>query len=453
MSSNGLIVAKFGGTSVVSANRINTICDIVKSQINKKVIVVVSAVSRVTDLLLSSANSSKKVAQKNLKEIEKIHLEIIQNLFVKKELQAEAIRYIKDSLTKIGNLLEKEKRDKEGLDKLVSFGEIMSSFVVALALKEAGVGSKQIIATDVIVTNNEFTNSEFLPKETKQKTVRVLKPLLQKGIVPVVTGFIGATKNGKTTTLGRGGSDYTASILGFCLSASEIQIWTDVDGIYTADPRFVKKAKLLSTVSYREASEMAWFGARVLHPRTMRPAIKGNIPLRVLNTFNPKAPGTLIIDKPDFSHPITAISCKKKITMVNIYSTEMLLSKGFFARIFAIFAKHDISVDLVGASEVSVSITLDNDENLSSAVKELSIFTQVNFTKDLGIVSIIGEGIITSSHAIKDIFSLLHNEKILVRMVSLGAADINLSLVVGLEHVDQAVRVLHDRLLLKRMVG
>src|SRR5436190_1053943 len=203
---------------------------------------------------------------------------------------------------------------------------------------------------------------------TKKNVKKNLLPLLKNGIVPVVTGFIGATKNGHTTTLGRGGSDYTASIIGYALQAEEIQIWTDVDGMYSADPRVVKDARFLSKISYREASEMATFGAKILHPRTIHPAISANIPVKILNTLHPEHPGTLVQKTKQTDADIAVVTCKKQTPLITLYATDMLFRKGFLSRIFDVFTKHHISVDLVSVSEVSVSVTLDNTNNLSEAI-------------------------------------------------------------------------------------
>lgn len=441
-----MIVAKFGGTSVVSVPRIETLCSIIHAQIDKKPIVVVSALSGVTDLLLSLPPSSSPQRKKVLKKIKDLHCDTIKKLLPKRPRE-DMLSYIDMQLLGVAKLSRAKHFSKATLDKLLSFGEIMSSAIVSAVLETKGIPSKQIIATDLIVTDNNFGSAEFLPNPTKHTMQKILKPLLARAVVPVVTGFIGKTRDGKTTTLGRGGSDYTASIIGFCLSASEIQIWTDVDGIMTADPKIVKNARLISTISFKEASEMATFGARVLHPRTIKPAIKAKIPVRVLNTLNPEGSGTLIVERRSSSKPTRSVCAKRHITLVNIYSEEMLLQKGFLAHIFEVFAKCNISVDLVSVSEVSISVTLDNIEGLNNAVSELKSFSQITVEKNLGIVSIIGEGIADSSETIQEIFATLHRKRILARMVTLGATDINISLVIDSDRVEETVKALHGIIL------
>lgn len=445
-----MIVAKFGGTSVSSKTRVSTLCKIVENELVRQPVVVVSALSGVTDLLLSLSTLQGKKLEQKIREIRNIHKDLIVSLWDDKEIQNNTLLFINSKLNEVLQLIIKAEPGREFLDKLVSFGEVMSSYIIARALESKGIKAVQVIATDLIVTNNNFGSAEFLVEPTKRKTAKILIPLAKSGIIPVVTGFIGATRSGQTTTLGRGGSDYTASIIGYCLEAEEIQIWTDVDGIFTADPRVVKNAKSLPTVSFKEASELAAFGARVLHPRTIRPAISAGIPVKVLNTFNPKNHGTLIVEKSRTKGKVKAVSFKRKIILVNIYSTEMLLQKGFLAKIFKVFANNNILVDLVSVSEVSVSVSVDDKRNLDTAVKELSEFSNVSIVEDMGMVSLIGEDITSSTKTFRKVFEILDKEKILARMISLSAANINISIVIASEKVEKVVKILHDRLLPRR---
>jgi len=441
-----MIILKFGGTSVSSAKSLKTIVDILKRQKAQSPIVVASAVSGVTDLLLSlfKNRANKKTI---IKQIENLHLNLIEDYYGKVPIEQRG--YILDCLKKINKLLNTNVKSLELCDEIISFGEIMSSYIITNILNNSNINAKQIIATSLIITNDHFGSAEFLPSETGQQSKKILIPLVKKGIIPVVTGFIGQTKNGKITTLGRGGSDYTAAILGFCLKAHEIQIWTDVDGIFTSDPKLIKQAKVLSDVSYKEASELAAFGAKVLHPRAIRPAISSGIPVRVLNTFNPTAKGTVIRNRDKEKSHIVAIASKRKITLVTIYSTDMLLNKGFLARVFSIFSKYNISIDLVSVSEVSISASLDNDENLQNAIKELEKFATITTTRQLGMISLIGEKIVNVKNILKEIFSILDNSNIEVKMISLGATDINISLVLPSLEIDKSVNLLHEALINK----
>lgn len=438
-----MIVAKFGGTSVSSAENIQTIVNIVKKEKKFGVVVVVSALSKVTDLLLETL-ASKSAAENSFLQIRAKHENLINNLWSDKNKATKIILFVDSKLKEVKTLLNAEEKGKKLSDKIVSFGEIMSSYVISNYLIESGIDSIQIISSDVIVTDENFGSAEFLEKETRANAQKYIVPLVKKGIVPVVTGFIGANKKKQTTTLGRGGSDYSASIIGLSIDAKEVQIWTDVNGIYTADPRIVENVYLIPSISYREASELASFGAKVLHPRTIKPIIHANMSLRVLNTFNPTAKGTLVQKAAKSNGPIRAISHKKNITLLNVYSIDMLAQKGFLARIYEAIARNNISVDLVSSSEVSESIIIENNHDLSKVVSELSKFAKVNVLKDLGMVSLIGENIISKTETIKEIFEVLHKKNILVHMVSLGAIDINVSLVIKSEEVENAVRALHE---------
>lgn len=442
-----MIVAKFGGTSVNTKERILTLSQIVANQLKKQPVVVVSALRGVTDGLLALPSLSSSQAESELEKIKAMHLDLVRELFSDTATLEKISQYINDQLKGIARLLQKKTFSKAALDKLVSYGEIMSSYLISCAFEAKGIKAKQVIATDLIVTDDNFGSAEFIINSTRKNTRKILLPIIKKGILPIVTGFIGSTVNGQTTTLGRGGSDYTASIIGLCLAAAEIQIWTDVDGIFTADPKVVENARSLPVVSFKEASELATFGARVLHPRTIKPAISANIPVRVLNTANPKNAGTLIKERIKALTSIRAIAFKRKINLINIYSTEMLLQKGFLAKIFKVFEGNNLSVDLVSVSEVSVSVTLDENGSLENLIKQLSEFSCASIIKNLGMVSLVGDGITSSSLTIKKIFAILDKEKILTRMVSLGATDINISLVIESDQVEKAVKVLHKGLL------
>ncbi|MBI2327800.1 aspartate kinase [Candidatus Curtissbacteria bacterium] len=441
-----MIILKFGGSSVSSAKNIKNICEIVKKEIERDPIIVVSALGGVTDLLIAAGNSHGR-GQKEIEGVFKIHQDLVLKLWGKDEKRVEILAFVNSKLKDAERLLRRGKLNQAALDKLCSYGEILSSYIVCESLKSQSINAICAVSTDFVITDSNFGSAEFIVGITKNRCRKWLIPLVKNGVVPVVTGFIGGTKDGKTTTLGRGGSDYTASILAFSLGASEVQIWTDVDGIFSADPRIVSAARLLSSVSYREASELAFFGAKVLHPRTLKPAIKMGIPVRVLNTFSPKGAGTTITGKTIVKRAVSAISYKKEVTLVNIYSTEMLFSKGFLARIFDVFAKNNISVDLVSVSEVSVSVTLNSYDSLSKAARDLEKFASINIESNLGMVSLVGEGIVKSPSTIREIFDILDEEKTLVRMVSLGATDINLSLVVQYDRVEGLVKALHKNLI------
>lgn len=439
-----MIIMKFGGTSVSSRETIATICDQVKKERLRKPVVVVSAFSGVTNALVSLTQLSGAKKTEVIAAIRATHRKIADNVLADEEIRRDVMQYVDVKLAELTVYCKRKHFDKARIDTIISFGEIISSYIIAATLTETGIRAEQVIATKLIVTDSTFGSAEFIPNKTKTQSRKILIPFAQKGVVPVVTGFIGATVDGLVTTLGRGGSDYTASILGFCLEAKEIQIWTDVDGIFTADPRLVQTARALPRISYKEAAELAAFGAKVLHERTILPAIEGTIPVRVLNTFAPHKNGTIVsAAAPTKRNVITSIAFKKKITMVNLYSTDMLLQRGFLSRVFKIFADHGISVDLVSASEVSISVTLDNDEHIKAAEKEFAQFCAVTTRADMGMVSLIGDGIARASVTVEKIFATLERKKIPIAMISLGASDINVSLVMEGERVNEAVIALH----------
>lgn len=290
-----MIVLKFGGTSVNTKERISTICEIVKKEKSRKPVVVVSAVRGITDLLLSILSLQNTDQKKVLDQIETIHVELAKDVFgVIPEDFSHMLAKAKKDLTA---LLFLKKKTKALQDSVVSYGENLSSHLIAHALNQEHIPSVAVHAASCIVTNDSFTAADFLAKKTKEKTESILLPLLDQGITPVVTGFIGATKDGLITTLGRGGSDYSASILGFSLQAEEIQFWKDVDGIYSADPKLIKNARLLQNLSYNQASRLIQLGAKVLHPRTIIPISSAQIPIRVMNTLHPEHEGTSIGEK------------------------------------------------------------------------------------------------------------------------------------------------------------
>ncbi|MEK7106992.1 MAG: aspartate kinase [Patescibacteria group bacterium] len=442
------IVIKFGGTSVATKEAVHAIVAIVKRYRKSRPVVVVSALRGVTEGLLALSKCPKAQLSGRISGLRNIHGKLAADIFSRDIDVAEVMEYVDLQLASTEKVARKGRFNPEAMDKLVSAGEIMSSFIIARTLEIHGISSRQIVSTEIIVTDDNFMQAEFQPKETERNARKILAPLIRRNIVPVVTGFLGSTKNGRTTTLGRGGSDYSASIIGRSLDAKEIQIWTDVDGIFTADPRVVKNARIIENISYREASEMAAFGAKVLHPRTIRPAVEKNIPVRVLNTFNLKAPGTLVSPR-RAGTGLKAIAFKKSVALVNVYSDSMLFSRGFLARMFEVFARHQISIDLVSVSEVSVSVTLDNNNgHLDAAVKELGTFSKVGVHKDsFGMISLIGEGIVSTRDIMKDVSARFSEHKIPLRMISMGASDINISLVIPANDVVRAANMVHDEFL------
>ena len=371
--------------------------------------------------------------------IKNVHLNIVNQLNLDKSLLNKNF----DELAELAKENQQNKKlDARALDYFQSFGERMSSKIVAAYLNQIGINSQAFNSWDLgLATTNDFGNAE--PLESSYPNIK--NNILKLKLIPVITGFIGKSENNRITTLGRGGSDYTAAIIGSAVDADEIQIWTDVNGVMTADPKIVPNAKPVRQVSFAEASELAYFGARVLHPKTILPAMGKNIPVRVLNSFNPKDEGTTIINKSAKTQKtIKSIACKSNTTLIHIESTRMLGAYGFLARIFYIFDKYRKSVDVISTSEVSVSLTVDNSENAGPILKELEEFAQVEIGKNKSIICVVGEGIKEEKGIAGRIFTALGKNNINVEMISQGASKINMTFIVDGKDAEKAVRALHD---------
>lgn len=434
-----MVVMKFGGTSLGDADRIKNVCNIVKSRLDEKPIVVVSAVQGITDKLIEAAEkaANDEDVSKELEEIKKKHHKILKDL----ELKEGLVDNILDEFFKvIDNIFLMKRTSPESMDQVQSFGERMSSRIVAVYLIKIGIKAQAYDAYDIgMITNPEYGKAEPLP-DTEEKIAIELKKIK---VVPVITGFIGKDSAGNITTLGRGGSDYTAAIIGAAIN-SEVEIWTDVNGIMTADPRVVKEAKTIEKISFNEASELAYFGGRVLHPKTIWPAVKKNIPVKVLNTFEPKNKGTTIVKEANKTKEIIkAIACKKDINLITMVSTRMLLAHGFLGRVFSVFENYKKSIDMVATSEVSVSLTVDDDSDLDKIKNDLEGIADIKIEKNKAIICVVGEGMQNIHGIAGRTFSVLGKNKVNIEMISQGASEINISFIVNNKDADKAVQVLH----------
>jgi len=326
-------------------------------------------------------------------------------------------------------------------DAIAALGEQLSSQLVAAFFKLRGIPAEHMDARDVFVTDDNFMSAEPQIEAIAEAARDLVQPLIQDGKVPVMGGFIGRTTRGITTTLGRGGSDYSASLLGAALHADAIEIWTDVDGMLTADPRVVKGSKLIEQIRFDEASELASFGAKVLHPNTIAPAVRLGIPVFIYNSRNPKGKGTRItFDAP--RRAVSAIAGKGGITVVKVGAAKMLFARGFLRRVFEIFERNGISVDVVATSEVSVSVTVDDPSGLESLVVELSQLGDVSVERDHAIVAVVGAAISEDSAAMGRAIGALDGIK--VHMMSLSATGINLTMIVNGDQLNPAMERLHD---------
>ena len=435
-----MIVLKFGGTSVGTADSIKQVCGIIKSA--KEPYVVVSAVSGVTDKLIEAIECAKtrKDMCATLREIRSKHTCIMDALGLDKTLLDAELESLKAALHEISNLNELTPKAR---DIILSFGERMSSKLISEYLRASGLVSKHYTGWDAgIVTDSDFTKANYLEESFENIQERMSK----LDHIPVITGFIAKNKNNEITTLGRGGSDTTAALIGAGVGTSEIQIWSDVNGVMTSDPRICKNAKTLDVLSFHEAAELAYFGAKILHPQTIQPAMKKQIPVVVKNTFNPKHPGTRVVYKKEKRTSITGIAMKKNITEYTIESGRMLNAYGFLSRIFNVFNENKVSVDMVATSEVSVSLTVDEaPPDMKTILAELSKIGTVTSKHNHSIICIVGDGIKDNPKLKGDIINTITSNDIHIKMISQGASSINIGLVVDGKDAEKTVLALHKR--------
>jgi aspartate kinase len=443
-----VIVCKFGGTSVADAAAINRVVDVIVDKASSTPVVVVSALGGATNVLLEVARQAaagellaalqlvEQLRDRHLREVHALLGGTLEGNELALEIGAsfDELAHLAEAFRTLGFLTPRS------LDTVAAIGELLSSQIVAAAFRQRGYPAVWVDARDVLKTNDDFTRAEPDLDAIALASQTHLLPLLQDGKIPVVGGFVGSSPARVTTTLGRGGSDYSASLIGAALDATAIEIWTDVDGMLTADPRVIPGARLIERISFDEAAELAAFGAKVLHPATIAPAVQRGIPVYVFNSRNPGGRGTMIaFDAPRV--PVCAIAGKRGTTLVKLRSSRMLLAPGFLRRVFEVFETHRTSVDVVTTSEVSVSVTLDDATNLAAILQDLAAFGDVAVERRSGIVAIVGAGIAGGSRAIADAFAALG--PIPVYMASLSATGINFTLVIDDDQVIPSMQRLH----------
>ncbi len=443
-------VMKFGGTSVADAHAFENVARIVASHSNVAPVVVVSAMSGVTDALLAAtiaaADGCADEAIASLDETFARHHKTAQTLLTPEAAQTFG-QQVDTAANQINELLrasaDNPLRRRPTQDAVLSFGEMLSSELLAELLNQRGVNAQHVDARRCIVTDDEYTCALPLIPETFSKARDVLTPVIESGRVPVLGGFIASSQEGTTTTLGRGGSDYTAALMGAALTVDEIQIWTDVTGVLTADPRMVPEAQTVERLSYAEASELAYFGAKVLHPKTIQPAIEGSIPVRICNSHAPEETGTFVGPRTETSdRTIKAIANKGGVTTVQITSARMLGAYGFLRALFEVFERHRTVVDVVATSEVSVSLSLDDASALPVIVQELEQLGTVRVEKSCAIICVVGEGLRGTPGIAARVFSAISD--INVTLISQGASSINFTFAIEEERMKEAVKRLHD---------
>jgi len=444
-----MIVMKFGGTSVQDSKAIDRVAQIVQGRLADRPVVVVSAMAKVTDSLLAmgraAGNGDRKTALKMARALRERHYDTAGELLgtaLFTEFHSGLggdFEDLDELLRGIGAVGEITPRT---YDAVAAFGEMLSSKIVAAAFSARGLPGTHVDSRQVLLTDSSYTKAVPQFDETNERLQRKLKPLLDAGQVPVMGGFIGSNRAAVTTTIGRGGSDFSAAIFGAGLDAERIEIWTDVDGMMTTDPRLCPDARRIKVISFDEAAELAYFGAKVLHPATVLPAIQKNIPVFILNSRKPSCEGTKITARaPHCQNIFKAIAAKKRITIVNVAAPRMLLAHGFLRAIFEAFDRHKVAVDVVSTSEVSVSLTVESNEAIPALAADLARLADVKYEGRKAIVCLVGENLRETPGVAARVFGELSDLK--VRMISQGASEINLTFVVEEEDVPGVIRRLH----------
>ncbi len=438
-----MIVCKFGGTSVGDAPAIGRLVEIVQARVPEQPLVVVSALSGVTDALLALPGLPEDLRGTTVRRMMDRHLEVAAAL---------GLRDVEPALREEAAALEQTlaavapgAATPEALDRVSGTGERWSSRLVVAALAAAGVEAVWVDARPVVRTDDRFTRASPERAGLSARAAHAFRPPLAAGRVPVTQGFLGSTADGRPTTLGRGGSDFTATLLGAALGADRVEIWTDVDGIMTADPRLVPEALVLPVASHLEAAELAAFGAKVLHPATQAPLVEAGVPCVVLNSFAPDRPGTTIVaglhPTAEWASPVRAISWKPGVTVLNIRSGKMLGASGFVLRVFEVFDHHGVSVDVLATSEVNISLTVEEPAPVTALCHDLEAFGDVTVYPSRAIVAVIGIDLRGTRGLAARIFRAVQH--INVEVISQGASEINVTFVVREEDGAEAVRALH----------
>ena len=442
---------KFGGTSVQDAAAIRRTLSIVEGRHHSglKPIVVVSAMAKVTDLLIAAAAAAgrddrntaadicKKLRERHLATAAELVLgEFYDDIALQLNQEFDALDELLRGIAAVGELTARTN------DLVVSFGERTSSRMVAAAFERTSIYAHHIDARRCIITDSHFGKAAPQEDLIEAKLHELVLPLIESGVTPVMGGFIGSNVDEITTTLGRGGSDYTAALVGGGLHAGAIEIWTDVNGIMTTDPRICPDALRVKTISFEEAAELAYFGAKVLHPATILPAVQKSIPVLVLNSHNPSNEGTRItaVSAPCAS-PFKSIAAKKRLTIIDIVASRMLMAHGFLKAVFDVFDKYACPIDMVSTSEVSISLTVDSNEQLPAICAELGKIADVKYEGRKALVCLVGEDIRGHNGIAGRVFTAISHVN--VRMISQGASEINMSFMIEEDDVEEAIRSLH----------
>jgi len=440
----GRIVMKFGGTSVATASRMLSVAEIVRSRLGQQPLVVVSAVgvsepeeSKITDQLEAMAEIAfaHKPIEENLDRIRNKHKKVLREL----GLPWKTVESVWKKLVKA--LADTDRPYQEFLDEIFSFGERLSSKIIAELFNKQGIPARYVEVEELGIRTTEKFQDASVPEEFEEL---VLSGLRNEKKILVIPGFVGQTADGRVTTLGRGGSDYTAALAGAAFVVDEIQVWTDVNGMRSVDPKLIPDAERLECISFDEAKELAYFGAKVLHPKTIEPAMRKNIPVVILNSFQPDAEGTRIMNEPVKQNKmIKAIASRTGAYRLNIESTKMLGSSGYMARIFNIFAKYETDIEVMATSEVSVSLTVNNPRKLDKVIKELEGFSNVSLDKGKTVICLVGEGMSHTPGVSGMVFSTLGTAGVNVELISQGSSEINITFMVDDKDAERAIKALY----------
>ena len=443
-------ILKFGGTSVADAAAVERVTGVVRSHGGPRPVVVVSALAGATDALLAAADAAAdgdpRATAPSLDALLERHARIANQL-ARPEARRLLLGELAAARREIARLLDRveQEPDRRAVlrDEIASYGERLSASLLAAALTGAGMAGRYVDSRHCLTTDATHGRANPLLPVTIERTRAALTPLLKHGLVPVLGGYIAATADGITTTLGRGGSDYSAALVGAALDAHEIQIWTDVSGVLTADPRVVPGARTVSSLSYAEAAELAYFGAKVLHPKTIQPAMERDIPVRICNSRAPRDAGTVVTAQGEVSPGgVKAIAHKCGVTILQITSTRMLGAYGFLRALFEVFDRHRTAVDVVTTSEVSVSLTVEDTGSLEAILADLRGLGSVSLERDRAIVCVVGEGLRATPGIAARVFATVRD--INVSLISQGASRVNLTFVVEEARVGEVVCRLHQ---------
>lgn len=445
---------KFGGTSVGDVAAFERVCGIVQNQIEKKPVVVTSAMTKVTDALLEAFEAARhNQPEEGIKLLEPHfarHTEVAEHYLAAeaKEKFSSELEKSKGELTEILERVSRRSLPMQLLkDVVVAYGEQLSSRLLTEVLKSKGINARHADARRLIVTDDEHGAANPIWSETERIVQLELNSILKAGEVPVAGGFIAASRSGETTTLGRGGSDYSAALFAAALRARELQIWTDVTGVMTCDPRIAPEAFTIPVLSYEEAAELSYFGAKVLHPKTIQPAVDFQIPVRVCNSRKPAETGTMVLNQSgESANKIKSIASKKGITILRVTSARMLGSYGFMSALFQIFERYRTVIDVISTSEVSLALTLDNTDSLEQITAELNRLGKVEIERDNAVICVVGEGLRQSSGLAAKLFSTVSD--INISLISHGASSVNITFVVKESVMNDVIKRLHNSLMM-----